>query len=30
MGEEDGVSGLKRLEDVARRVLPDVGGILNV
>lgn len=30
MGEEDGVRGLKRLEDVARRVVPDVGGILNV
>ena len=30
MGEEDGVRGLRRLEDVARRVLPNVGDILNV
>jgi TPR repeat protein len=30
MGEEDGVRGLRRLEDVARRVLPNVGDILDV
>jgi uncharacterized protein len=30
MGEEDGVRGLRRLEDFARRVLPNVGDILNV
>lgn len=30
MGEEDGVRGLRRLEEVARRVLPNLGDILNV
>jgi TPR repeat protein len=30
MGEDDGVRGLRRLEDVARRVLPNVGDILDV
>ena len=29
LGEEDGVSGLRRLEDVARRVIPEVGEVLR-
>lgn len=29
LGEEDGVRGLRRLEDVARRVVPEADGILD-
>ncbi|KAL7549774.1 hypothetical protein ACHAWF_013036 [Thalassiosira exigua] len=29
LGDEDGVGGLRRLEDVARRVVPEADGILN-
>mmetsp|Transcript_30797 Transcript_30797/g.52590 ORF Transcript_30797/g.52590 Transcript_30797/m.52590 type:complete len:369 (+) Transcript_30797:85-1191(+) len=29
LGEEDGVGGLRRLEDVARRVVPEVNEVLN-